>query len=216
MILNEQFQNSRIIKESTATGKNWYVEGVMIQSDVMNRNKRIYPLSVMQESVEAFKRNYLDNDQAVGESGHPACGRLDIDFDCVSHKIISIEQEGKNFIGKALILNTPKGKVIQNLLEGGVKIGMSTRGAGGTKQIPGGESVLPGFKIFAVDAVFNPSAQTAYMDALMEGEKMIWDANDADTVYLESIRESIKNTSARMLTEQTAKAFADLVNRLKA
>lgn len=214
-ILSEPNFQTRILTESTDSGKKWYIEGVYIQCDVMNRNKRIYPLSVMQESVDRYRKEFLDNDQAVGELEHPS-GRLEVHHERISHKIVKLEEDGSNFYGKALILNTPCGKIIQGLLEGGVKIGLSTRGGGQTKPIAGGEEVLPGFRLFAIDSVFHPSAQTAYMDALMEGENFIWDTDNADVAYLESIKESIKKTNKRMLEEAKAKAFSDFISRLKA
>ena len=214
-ILSEANFSTRILTESTATGKKWYMEGVVIQCDKMNRNKRIYPLSVMQESVDTFKQDFFNNNQATGELNHPS-GRLEVDPERISHRFVTLEQDGTDYYGKALILNTPCGKVLQGLMEGGVKIGQSTRGGGSTKKIPGGEEVVRGFKLFAIDAVFHPSAQTAYMDALMEGESFIWDTSEEYVVYLESIRETIKKTNKRMLAEQQAKVFAEFLTKLKA
>ncbi len=213
-ILSEGFMPSEILSEDVNGVKKWYIHGVFAQAGVLNKNHRIYPEDVLDEAIETYKTKFLHNNQAVGEANHPDC--VTVDLSKISHRIISIEKEGKDYRGKALVLNTPKGKEIQALLEGGVRIGVSTRGYGSTKKNSSGiTEVCKGYTIVAIDAVFHPSAPDALVNALMEGQEWVWDRKDEDIIFLESIKDTITATNVKRLDEQKVEAFKKFLSLLK-
>lgn len=169
IILSESnFEDILVEKEND--GKDLYITGVFAQADVVNRNKRIYPKAVMDREVDTYIRDYINTDRAVGELNHPA-DRLAIDPAGISHKIVSLKTLGNDYIGKAQIINTPRGNIVKGLLDAGIKLGVSTRGYGSVRKKPDGISeVSDNYKMVCVDIVFSPSAPDAFVDAVIESE----------------------------------------------
>ena len=170
MILEESALDVVAEQVGYAADKNWYISGVFAQAEIPNKNKRIYPLSVLEREVNLFKQNFISTQRAVGELSHPET--MEINPDRAAILIESLEKNGNDFYGKAKVIPTPCGKIVQGLLEGGVKVGVSTRGCGSLKTRDNGISeVADDFRLFTVDVVLNPSAPDALVDAIFESEK---------------------------------------------
>lgn len=175
MILEESALEILTEKTVSENGdKNWHISGIFAQAEVPNKNKRIYPLSVLEREVRLFKENFIDTNRAVGELSHP--NSMEINPDRAAIIIEALEREGNDFVGKARVLPTPCGKIVQGLLEGGVKVGVSTRGCGSLKKKSNGISeVADDYRLFTVDVVLNPSAPDAIVDSIFESEKQYQD-----------------------------------------
>ena len=156
-----------VLTENTKNGKQLYIEGIFAQADVVNGNNRIYPSQVLFPEVEMYIESFVNKKLAVGELEHPDYPAPNLNY--ASHLITDLRIEGKNVIGKAKILDTEKGKTARALLEGGVRLGVSTRGLASLNENENGISeVNDDFKLFAVDIVGNPSAPDAFVNGVME------------------------------------------------
>lgn len=175
-LITEMSDTVATLVEATESGsKKWYIEGVYLQSDLENRNKRMYPREIMEREVNRYVNDYVNKNRAVGELGHPDGPTINLDR--VSHRITELRQEGTNFVGKAQILDTPMGKIAQNLLEGGVSFGVSSRGMGSLQKNSKGIMEVQGdfYLATAGDIVFDPSAPDAWVNGIMEGVEFYWD-----------------------------------------
>ena len=150
-----------------------YIEGIFMQSEIENRNKRIYPKKTLEEAVKKYDESQVSKGRAVGELNHPEGPTINLDK--VSHKIESLSWKGNNVIGKAKLLDTPMGSIAKALIEGGVKLGVSTRGMGSLVQKEGRNFVGPDFALAAVDIVQDPSAHEAYVESIYESVEWIFD-----------------------------------------
>lgn len=215
LLSESNFQDVEVLSEADASGKkSWYLEGVFLQSDVVNRNKRMYPDHIMEKEINRYIDEYVNTKRAVGELSHPPTPEINLDN--VSHIIESINKNNTNYIGKAKILNTPSGRIAEGLLEGGVKLGVSSRGLGSVKQNSNGiNEVQDNFKLATVDIVYQPSAPDAFVDGLMENASFVWNTTEEDKEYLESIKEHVHKTNRMHLEERKMQVFEDFLNRIK-
>ena len=174
-LIREEIEQVEVIVESRNGKKNLYIEGVFLQSEMKNRNGRMYPKQTLMREVSRYNENFVEKGRALGELGHPDGPTVNLDR--VSHKIVSLKESGNNFIGKAKILSTPMGKIASNLLGEGVKLGVSSRGVGSlSKTIEGYSVVGEDFTLAtAADIVADPSAPDAFVDGIMEGKEWVWD-----------------------------------------
>jgi hypothetical protein len=170
-----------VLLEETASGqkeKQYYIEGVFMQGDIVNKNKRVYPFPLLKESVDGYSKNFISSGRAMGELGHPTDPNqyTSINLDRVSHKIVSLSESGKNFEGKAKILSTPYGKIVKNLMDEGIKFGISSRALGNVKEENGVKKVHGDFLLITPgDIVADPSAPDAFVTNLMENKEWIWE-----------------------------------------
>ena len=158
--------------EYIVEGKNkeQYIKGIFMQSDIKNQNGRVYPFSVLKKQVRTFNEKFVKQDRALGELGHPMGPTVNLDR--VSHMITELYEDGKNFVGKAKIIDTPNGKIVKNLLESGVRLGVSSRGLGSVKTNKNGvNEVQDDFVLSTVDIVSDPSAPDAFVNGIMEGKE---------------------------------------------
>ena len=174
-LIREEIEQVEVIVESRNGKKNLYIEGVFLQSEMKNRNGRMYPKQTLMREVNRYNENFVEKGRALGELGHPDGPTVNLDR--VSHKIVSLKESGNNFIGKAKILSTPMGKIASNLLGEGVKLGVSSRGVGSLSKTNEGYSVVgEDFTLAtAADIVADPSAPDAFVDGIMEGKEWVWD-----------------------------------------
>ena len=172
-------ENFKIITESTTEiitesvleesgKKNWFISGVTLQSNIKNKNKRIYPKDILSEAIDRHVSEFLNDSRAVGELNHPTENISSINLDRISHKFIEVKEDGNNFITKAQILDTPCGKIAQNLLEGNVKLGISSRGLGKINSKSGDNIVENLYLVSLGDIVDNPSAPSAFVNGVLE------------------------------------------------
>ena len=174
-LIREEIEQVEVIVENRNGKKSLFIEGVFLQSEMKNRNGRMYPKSTLAREVGRYNENFVQKGRALGELGHPDGPTVNLDR--VSHKIVSLKESGNNFIGKAKILSTPMGKIASNLLDEGVKLGVSSRGVGSLNKTNEGYSVVgEDFTLAtAADIVADPSAPDAFVDGIMEGKDWVWD-----------------------------------------
>jgi hypothetical protein len=192
-LITEELDQVEVIVENVNGKKSLYIEGVFLQGDICNRNKRVYPMETLRRGVKSYTENYVSKGRAVGELGHPAGPTINLDR--VSHSIISLTENGNNFIGKAKILTTlPMGKIAAGLYEEGVKLGVSSRGVGSLVPTNEGYSrVSEDFMLStAADIVHDPSAPDAFVNGIMEGVSWLYDSKQQIWVA-ENIKNKIEN-----------------------
>ena len=171
-LISEEIESVNFITEEKGGRKSHFIEGVFLQSDIKNRNGRMYPMNTLSREVGRYNESFIQKGRALGELGHPDGPTVNLDR--VSHKIISLTQEGKNFIGKAKILETPMGKIASSLLSEGVKLGVSSRGLGSIERRGNINIVKDYFMLStAADIVADPSAPDAFVEGIMEGKEWV-------------------------------------------
>ncbi len=201
-----------LVPEVIGAKKYWYITGIFMQANVINRNKRIYPTDILDKAVEDYIDEYVSQNRAVGELSHPNSSKVNPDR--FTHLITELKKDGDNYIGKAKILNTYWGKQVQALLEGGVRMGVSSRCDGTTRERGDGISIVnPGLIIRAIDIVYDPSAPDAFVESLMESTNQDWDLSDPDVVIANQIREDILKSSAKNLNESYLNAWNIFLNK---
>ena len=205
-LITECSQDVEYIVEGKA--KEQYIKGIFMQSDIQNQNGRVYPFSILQKEVKNYNNKFVKESRALGELGHPSGPTINLDR--VSHIITELYEEGKNFIGKAKIMNTPNGKIVKNLIESGVRLGVSSRGLGSVKANKSGvNEVQKDFVLSTVDIVSDPSAPEAFVNGIMEGREF------SITGELEyDIRNEIRNTVSKKLDEKKVKLFQNFMDNL--
>lgn len=194
-------------------GKRRYViEGIFMQADSKNRNGRIYPKAVMEQAVNKYVTEQVSKGRAVGELNHPDGPTINLDK--VSHKITDLRWEGNNVVGKAQILNTPMGKIVEGLMDGGVQLGVSSRGMGSLVSKGGINYVGNDFQLATVDIVQDPSAPQAFVNGIMEGVEWIWENGILKPQEIEQLETEIKRTPSNRLAEAQMKVFKDFLSKL--
>ena len=201
-----------VIVEKTDKGKNLFIEGVFMQAEKKNRNGRIYEKKILEKAVSKYVKEQVSQGRAVGELNHPEGPTVNLDK--VSHKITNLEFQGNDVIGKASILKTPMGQIVEGLLEGGVKLGVSSRGMGTLENRRDGAYVRDDFMLASVDIVQDPSAPSAFVNGIMEGVDWIWDNGILKPQEIELIETEIKRAPAKALPELEIKAFKNFLSRL--
>ena len=174
-LITEEIEKVELIVEEKNGKKNLFIEGIFLQANKPNRNKRLYEMNILEKEVKRYNENFVQKGRALGELGHPDGPTVNLDR--VSHKITMLERRGDNFVGKAKILETPMGKIASNLLSEGVSLGVSSRGVGSLKPTSEGYSLVgEDFMLAtAADIVADPSAPDAFVQGVMEGKEWVWD-----------------------------------------
>ena len=211
-LITETTLGVKLLTEEKNGTKNYFIEGVFMQSETKNRNGRLYPLATMSKEIERYNRDYVAQNRAMGELGHPEGPTLNLER--VSHIIKDLKQDGNDVYGRANILDTPYVKIVKNLMDEGAKLGVSSRGMGSLKEQDGVNVVQEDFMLASVDVVADPSAPNAFVDGIMEGKEWIWDNGIIKPVQIEAYKKLIEKTSSRNLEEQAIKMFADFISKL--
>ena len=202
-----------IIVEAKKSGeKNYFIEGVFMQSEKKNKNGRVYEKTVMENAVKKYVAEQVKTGRAVGELNHPEGPTVNLDK--VSHKITDLHWQGNDVVGKASILKTPMGQIVEGLLEGGVKLGVSSRGMGSLVQKNGAQHVGQDFMLATVDIVQDPSAPSAFVNGVMEGVEWVWDNGILQSKDIEEIETEIKSTPATGLPEAEIRAFKNFLSKI--
>ena len=214
-LITEEVEKVQLITETVGGKKQLYIQGVFLQSECVNRNGRMYPFSIMEREVKRYNENYVQKGRALGELGHPDGPTVNLDR--VSHKIVSLTQEGNNFVGKAQILPTPMGKIAESLLNSGVCLGVSSRGIGSLREnTKGYKEVGEDFMLAtAADIVADPSAPDAFVSGIMEGKEWIWDGGILREKFAESTKRTINTlVDQKRLEENKLNLFNQFLNSL--
>ena len=174
-LIAEELTDVEFITEDKENGKKDYkIRGIFMQSDIKNRNGRVYPQEVLAKEVAKYNKNFITQNRAFGELGHPDGPTVNLER--VSHMITKLAPDGKNFIGEAKIMDTPMGKIVKNLMDEGARLGVSSRGMGSLEQRNGANYVKDDFYLAtAGDIVADPSAPNAFVEGIMEGKEWVWD-----------------------------------------
>lgn len=191
--------------ESAGLEKKYFLEGVFMQAEKQNRNNRVYPRVILQNAVSRFIAEQVTTGRAVGELNHPAGPGINLDK--VSHRITELKWNGDNVHGKALILNTPMGMIVKGLLDGGVKLGVSSRGMGSVESRGGMSYVKEDFSIATVDIVQDPSAPSAFVEGIMEGVEFFKSGNEFIARKMDKIKKTIARTPSKRLVEAQEQEF---------
>jgi len=199
--------------EEDGKPKKYFIEGIFMQSEKKNKNGRIYPLDVLEKEVDRYVKEYVEPKRAFGELGHPDGPTVNLDR--ASHMITSLTKEGKNFVGRAKILDTPNGKIVKSLIDEGARLGVSSRGMGTLKPDKKAQIVQNDFYLAtAADIVADPSAPNAFVEGIMEGREWIWDNGLLKEQDIERARDNIRSASSRELEEVKLNEFKNLLSKL--
>ena len=212
-LITEAIENVEVITEGKGADKKLYIEGVFLQSELKNRNGRMYPFPVLEKEVNRYNEEYVKTKRALGELGHPDGPTVNLDR--VSHRITSLTAEGTNFIGRAQIMNTPMGNIARSLLEDGVKLGVSSRGMGSIDKREDCGVVMDDFMLAtAADIVADPSAPDAFVNGIMEGKEWAWDNGILKETKVAKYQRYMDDATRQNLEERTLKVFGDFLSGL--
>ncbi len=212
-LIAEEITNVDFLCEEKEGKKNYFIEGIFLQAELKNRNNRMYPLKTLQKEVAKYDENYIQKGRALGELGHP--DGPSINLDRVSHKILSLKEDGNNFIGRAKLLDTPMGGIAKNLLDEGVKLGVSSRGMGSIRKEENCNVVMDDFMLAtAADIVADPSAPDALVNGLMEGKEWVWDNGILKEAAVAQIKTEIDHATLINLQERKISAFEKFLKSL--
>ena len=206
-------QNIECIVEAKDGQKRYAIEGIFAQAEQVNRNNRMYTEKALRNAVGKYIDEQVSKGRAVGELNHPEGPTINLDK--VSHKIDSLEWKGNDVMGKATILNTPMGKIVEGLLDGGVKVGVSTRGMGSLTRGNGHMVVGNDFLLNAVDIVQDPSAPNAFVNGVMEGVEWVWNNGIIEAQTVERMETEIKKAPRKDLYEVQVREFKNFLSLLK-
>ena len=212
-LIAEEITDVQFLEEEKEGKKNYFIEGIFLQAELKNRNNRMYPLATLQKEVAKYNENYIESGRALGELGHP--DGPSINLDRVSHKIISLKEDGNNFIGKAKLLDTPMGRIAKDLLGEGVKLGVSSRGMGSIRNEENCNVVMDDFMLAtAADIVADPSAPDAFVNGIMEGKEWVWDNGVLKEAAVAQIKQEIDQATLINLQERKISAFETFLKSL--
>ena len=214
-LIREEIETVDFIVEERNGKKNLYIEGIFLQGDIQNRNGRMYPMETLKKEVQRYNESNILTGRALGELGHPEGPTVNLDR--VSHKIVSLKESGTNFIGKAKILNTPMGSIAKNLIDEGVKLGVSSRGIGSLKPTREGYNVVSDDFMLstAADIVADPSAPDAFVEGIMEGKDWVWDGGVLrERLAMRTYKEINTLVDQKQLDENKLNLFNDFLSNL--
>jgi hypothetical protein len=201
-----------IVESAQGGEKKYIIDGVFMQAEQVNRNRRVYPKKVLENAVSKYLTEYVDKGRAVGELNHPDGPTINLDK--VSHRITELSWNGNDVVGKALILNTPMGNIVKGLLEGGCQLGVSSRGMGTVASKNGRSEVNDDFTLSTIDIVQDPSAPSAFVNGILEGVEYFWDNGLLKPQQIEKYETEIRKTSSPNLAEAQVRIWNDFLSNL--
>ena len=191
-----------IVEQNEKGEKDYFIEGIFMQSEIKNRNGRIYPKEVIQKEVKRYNKEFVEKKRAFGELGHPEGSFPTINLDKVSHMIEKLEEDGNNFVGRAKILSTPNGQIVKNLIDDGAKLGVSSRGLGSLESKGNAQYVKDDFQLAtAGDIVADPSAPEAFVEGIMEGVEWVYESGILKAKDLDQMQKDLKTARLNKLEE---------------
>jgi hypothetical protein len=214
-LIKEVFDSTNLIVEERKGKKDYFIEGIFLQSDLKNRNGRMYPESVMDKEVGRYIKETVEKNRAYGELGHPDTPSINLDR--VSHMIVSLRKEGTNYIGRAKIMETPMGNIARGLLDGGANLGVSSRALGSLKMNNEGVQIVQDDFMLstAADIVADPSAPDAYVRGIMESKEWVFVDGKFVEKHIEETQKFIRKASSKQLQEAKIIAFQNFLSKIK-
>jgi len=212
-LIREEVNDVQYIKEEKDGQKEYKIKGIFLQSDMKNKNGRVYPYETLMREVARYNKEFINKNRAFGELGHPDGPTVNLER--VSHMVKKLYPEGKNFIGEAKILDTPMGKITKNLMDEGATLGVSSRGMGTLMQRDGINYVKSDYYLAtAADIVADPSAPDAFVEGIMENKEWVWNNGIFKEVELTEWQKEIRRTKRAELAEKKAQAFKKFLGNL--
>ena len=213
-LFSEAVEEVEFITEAKESGgKNYKIRGIFMQADVKNRNGRVYPMEVLEKEVTKYNKNFIKENRAFGELGHPEGPTVNLER--VSHMITKLHPDGKNFIGEAKIMDTPMGKIVKNLMDEGGKLGVSSRGMGSLDSKNGANYVRDDFYLAtAADIVADPSAPNAFVEGIMEGKEWIWNNGSLVEAHVADLKKQFNVKQRQKQANMEALEFAKFLKML--
>ena len=214
-LISEHFSDDvEYITEEREDGKkNFKLKGVFMQAEIKNRNGRVYPFEVLNKEVERYNKEFIEQNRAYGELGHPDGPTVNLDK--VSHMVTSLKPDGKNFIGEAKVMSTPMGNIVKNIMDDGGKLAVSSRGMGSLEQKNGANYVKDDFYLAtAADIVADPSAPNAFVDGIMEGKEWVWNNGLLQEQEVAEIKNEMERNIRSRKANYQALAFAKFLKKL--
>lgn len=212
-LITETIDDTQTIVESNESGgKNYFITGVMMEANTVNRNGRMYGRDILMNESKRYTREYVDKKRAMGELNHPSGPTVNLDR--VSHLITTLNENGNQIYGKAKIIDTPMGKIVKNLIDEGAKLGVSSRGMGSLEKKNGVNHVKEDFTLAAIDIVADPSAPNAFVNGILEGKEWIWNNGFLEEKVIANYDKQLKRTPRRKLEENAIRLFSDFMRRI--
>ena len=213
-LFSESVEEVEYICEAKDDGsKSYKIRGIFMQADIKNRNGRVYPMEILENEVEKYNKNFIKENRAFGELGHPEGPTVNLER--VSHMITSLTPDKKNFIGEAKIMDTPMGKIVKNLMDEGAKLGVSSRGMGSLKQKGGANVVSDDFYLAtAADIVADPSAPNAFVEGIMEGKEWVWNNGSLVEAHVAKLKKKFDVKKHQRQVNLEALEFAKFLEKL--
>ena len=212
-LITEEISNAEYIVEEKNGKKNYAIKGIFMQSDVKNKNGRIYPKEILQKEVARYNREFIQKNRAFGELGHPDGPTVNLER--VSHMIKSLTPEGSNFVGEARVLDTPYGKIVKSLIDEGASLGVSSRGMGTLVNTGGANIVKDDFYLAtAADIVADPSAPDAFVEGIMEGKEWVWNNGILKEQEVNELKLQAESKERMARAEKNAKVFESFLKNL--
>ena len=214
-LISEHFSDDveYITEEKEDGKKNYKLKGVFLQAEIKNRNGRVYPMEVLEKEVKRYNEEFIKENRAYGELGHPDGPTVNLDK--VSHMVTSLEADGKNFIGEAKVMSTPMGKIVQNIMDDGGKLAVSSRGMGSLTKKNGANYVNDDFYLAtAADIVADPSAPNAFVEGIMEGKEWVWNNGLLQEQEVARIKDEMEQNIRSRKANYQALAFAKFLKNL--
>ena len=212
-LITETIEEVAYLTENANGEKQHFIEGVFMQAETKNKNGRVYPKPILVKEAMRYVTEYVNKNRALGELNHPTGPSVNLDR--VSHKVTWLYENNNDFYGKAKILDTPCGQIVKNLMNEGVKLGVSTRGMGSLEKRGGVNVVKEDFMLAAIDIVADPSAPNAFVNGIMEGREWVWDNGILKEQQIAEYHNSLKKTPSRKLQAESMKLFADFLRKIK-
>jgi hypothetical protein len=212
-LISEEVQNAEYLVEEKNGKKEYKIRGVFLQSEIKNRNGRVYPREILVREVNRYTKEFINKNRAFGELGHPDGPTVNLERVC--HMVKSLTQDGKDFIGEAKIMDTPYGKIVKGLIDEGAQLGVSSRGMGSLIQRNGVNYVKDDFYLAtAADIVADPSAPDAFVEGIMESKEWVWDNGVLKEKDIESWKNQVRTARQRSLEEAKLKVFESFLKKL--
>ena len=213
-LITEEIEQAEYIVEEAGNGKrNYSIKGIFMQSDVKNRNGRLYPKEILQKEVTRYNREFINKSRAFGELGHPDGPTVNLER--VSHMIKALYPEGNNFIGEARVLDTPYGKIVKSLIDEGARLGVSSRGMGTLANVGGANVVKDDFYLAtAADIVADPSAPDAFVEGIMEGKEWVWNNGILKEQEVNELKLQADSKERITRAEKNAQVFESFLKKL--
>jgi hypothetical protein len=214
LISEEAIDVDFVTEEDENKKKNYFIEGIFMQSEMKNRNGRVYPKAILQKEVKRYTDKFINTKRAFGELGHPDGPTVNLER--VSHMITELVEDGANFVGRAKIMDTPYGKIVKNLIDEGAKLGVSSRGMGSLKPVQDGlQEVQSDFYLAtAADIVADPSAPDAFVSGIMEGKEWVWDNGLIKEKEIVEYQKQIERSTEISRNKVRIEAFENFITKL--